>query len=180
MTRSPPGRSTRANSASTGWSRGTWTRASAQMMTSTEPSGSGSWSSAATWNSPSGTRRRAWASMSGELSIPMTWCPRLARNSAKRPGPAGGVQRHARFPVAEVLGHDRLVGREQPAARLRVVAGGLLLVGGDGADPLGEHRAVGQLLVIQEPPDLGGPGIGELPVLISGPGAQHRAAFQAE
>jgi hypothetical protein len=69
-------------------------------------------------------------------------------------GPAGGVQCHARFPVAEVLGHDRLVGREQPAARLGVVAGGLLLVGGDGADPLGEHRAVPQLLVIQQPPDL--------------------------
>ena len=60
------------HSASTGWSRCTWTRASAQMMASTEPSGSGSWSSAATWNAPWGTRRRAWASMPGELSTPIT------------------------------------------------------------------------------------------------------------
>ena len=76
-------------------------------------------------------------------------------------GPAGGVQRHARLPAVEVLGHDRLVDREQPAARLRVVAGRQLLVGGNGADPLGEHATVPQLLVIQQPPDLGQPGLSE-------------------
>ena len=56
MTRSPPGRSTRANSASAGWRSGTWTRASAQTMTSAESSRSGSRSSSATWNSPAGSR----------------------------------------------------------------------------------------------------------------------------
>ena len=89
MTRSPPGRSTRANSASTGWRSG-------------------------------------------------------------------------------VLGHDRLIGREQPAACLRVIAAGLLLVSGNGADALGEHAAVPQLLVIQQPPDLGQPGLGELAVVVPG------------
>jgi hypothetical protein len=65
-------------------------------------------------------------------------------------GPAGGVQRHARLPAAEVLGHDQLVGSEQPAAGLLVIADGLLLVGGDGTDTLGEHATVPQLLVIQQ------------------------------
>ena len=32
--------------------------------------------------------------------------------------------------------HHRLIHREQAAARLRVITAGLLLVGGDGADPL--------------------------------------------
>lgn len=54
----------------------------------------------------------------------MTWCPRLARNSAKRPVP--------------------------------------------------------QLLVIEQPPDLGQPGFGELAVMVPGPGVKQRGAFQAE
>jgi hypothetical protein len=32
-------------------------------------------------------------------------------------GPARGIQRNAGRSAAEALGHDRLVGREQPAAR---------------------------------------------------------------
>lgn len=36
----------------------------------------------------------------------------------------GGVQRHAGLPPGEELGHDRLVGREQAAARPRVIADG--------------------------------------------------------
>ena len=39
--------------------------------------------------------------------------------------------------------------REQPAARVGVIAGGLLLVAGEGADALGEHPAVPQHLVTQ-------------------------------
>jgi hypothetical protein len=109
MTRSPPGRSTRANSASTGWRSGTWTRASAQ-----------------------------------------------------------------------VLGRDWLVHREQPAGSLLVIAAGLLLVGGDGADLLDKHPAVPQLLVGQQPPDLGQPGLGEFTVMIPGPGIQERDALEAE
>jgi hypothetical protein len=49
--------------------------------------------------------------------------PALGQELGETAGPARGVQRHARLPTAEVLGHDRLVGREQPAARRRVVAG---------------------------------------------------------
>ena len=95
-------------------------------------------------------------------------------------GPACGIQRHAGDPAAEALGHDRLVGCEQPAARLRVIAGGLLLVGGHGADALGEHAAVPQLLVIKQPPDLGQPGIDEFTVMLPSPGVKQRDAFQAE
>jgi hypothetical protein len=95
-------------------------------------------------------------------------------------GPARGVQRHARNPAAQVLGHDRLVGREQPAARLRVIAGGLLPVGGHRADALGEHPPVPQLVVIQQPPDLGQPGFGELAVVVPGPRVQQRDALEAE
>ena len=95
-------------------------------------------------------------------------------------GSARGVQRHARRPAAEALGHDRLVGSEQPAHRFRVIAGGLLLVGGDGADPPGEHATVPQLLVVQQPPDLGQPGVDECAVVVPGPGVQQRDAFEAE
>jgi hypothetical protein len=62
-------------------------------------------------------------------------------------GSACGVQRHARHPAAEAPGHDRLVGREQPAPRFRVIAGGLLLAGGDGADAPGGHATVPQLQI---------------------------------
>jgi hypothetical protein len=89
----------------------------------------------------------------------MTRSPRGAARGRIRPVPAGG---------REVLGHDRLIGREQPAACLRVIAAGLLLVSGNGADALGEHAAVPQLLVIQQPPDLGQPGLGELAVVVPG------------
>jgi hypothetical protein len=97
-----------------------------------------------------------------------------------RPGCGSGVERHAGLPVAEALGHDRLVGREQPAARVRVVAGGLLLVGDDGAGALGERAAVPQLLVIKQPPDLGQPGLGEFAVVVPRPGVQRRDALEAE
>ena len=56
----------------------------------------------------------------------------------------------------------------------------MLLVGGDGADALGEHAAVPQLLVIQQPPDLSQPGIDEFAVVVPGPGVQQRDAFEAE
>ena len=117
--------------------------------------------------------------MSGELSTPMTRCPRRARNSAKRPVPQAASSATP-GPAAEVLGHDRFVGREQPAARLGVIAGGLRPVGGDGTSALGEHAAVPQLLVIQQPPDLGQPGLGEFAVVVPGPGVQQRDAFEAE
>jgi hypothetical protein len=61
--------------------------------------------------------------------------PALGQELGETAGPARGTQRHARLQGAEVVGHDRLVGREQPAARLRVLAGGPL-VGGDGGDAL--------------------------------------------
>ncbi|MGN6792267.1 MAG: hypothetical protein ACTHJW_07725 [Streptosporangiaceae bacterium] len=67
-----------------------------------------------------------------------------------------------------------------PPPRLRVIASRLLLVGEDGADPLGEYTAVPQLLVIQEHSDLGRPGIGKCAVVVSGPGGQQRDAFEAE
>jgi hypothetical protein len=95
-------------------------------------------------------------------------------------GPAGGVQRHARLPARQILGHDRLVSGEQPAARVRVIAGRQLLVGQHGADPLGEYAAVPQLLVIKQAPDLSQPGISEGSVVVSGPGVQQRDAFEAE
>jgi hypothetical protein len=109
-----------------------------------------------------------------------TWTRASARELGEAAGHAGGVQCHAGCPAAEALGHDRLVGRGQPAASPRVIAGGLLLVGGDGADAPGEHRAILQHLVIQQPPDLGQPGIGELTVVIPGPGVQQRHALEAE
>jgi hypothetical protein len=62
--------------------------------------------------------------MSGELSTPMTRCPRLARNSANRPVP--------------------------------------------------------QLLITQQLPDLGQPGVGECAVVVPGPGVQQRDAFEPE
>jgi hypothetical protein len=55
-----------------------------------------------------------------------------------------------------------------------------LLVGEDGADPLGEYAAVSQLLIIQQPPDLGQPDVGERAVVVSGPAVQQRDAFEAE
>jgi len=76
--------------------------------------------------------------------------------------------------------HDRLVHREQATARLRGIACRPLAVGGDRADPLGQHAAAAQLLVIEQPPDLGQPGIGEGAVVIPGPGVQQRDAFEAE
>ena len=106
--------------------------------------------------------------------------PAPSQELGESPGPAGGVQRHARLPAGEVLSYDRLVGREQPAARLRVVAGRHLLVDGGGADLLNQHAAVPQLLVIQQPPDLGQPGLGERAVVVSGPGVQQRDALEAE
>ena len=95
-------------------------------------------------------------------------------------GPAGGVQGHARLPAAEVLGDDRLVGREQAAARIGVIAGRLLLVGGDGADARRSYAAAAQALIVQQPPDLGQPGLGERAVVLSGPGVEQRDALQAE
>lgn len=106
--------------------------------------------------------------------------PALGEELGETAGPACGVQRDARSPAAEVLGHDRLVDSEQPAARVRVIAGGMLLVGGDGADALGEHAMVPQLLVIQQPPDLRQPGVDEFAVVVPGPGIQQRDAFEAE
>lgn len=53
-------------------------------------------------------------------------------------------------------------------------------VGDHRADALGEHRAVTQILIIQQPPDLGQPGFGECAVVIPDPGIQQRDAFQAE
>src|SRR5258708_34301757 len=99
--------------------------------------------------------------MCGELSTPMTWCPRLVRNSANRPVPHAASSATARLPAGKVLSYDRLVGREQPAASIRVVAGRYLLVDGGGADLLNQHAAVPQPLVIQQPPDLGQPGLTE-------------------
>ncbi len=106
--------------------------------------------------------------------------PALSEELGEPPGSACGVQRHARLPAADVLSYHRLVGGEQSAARLRVIAGGLLLVGSDGADPLCEYAAVPQLVVVQQPPDLGQPGIGEFAVVVSGPGVKQRDAFEAE
>ena len=40
--------------------------------------------------------------------------------------------------------------------------------------------AIIQRLVIQQPPDLGQPGVGECAVAVSGPGVQQRDAFEAE
>jgi hypothetical protein len=75
-------------------------------------------------------------------------------------------------------------GRQQLApptgGRLGVIVGGLLPVGGDGADALGVHAAVPQLLVIQQPPDLCQPGVSKCAVVVSRPGVQQRDAFQAE
>ena len=65
--------------------------------------------------------------------------PPPGEDLGEAPGPASGVQGHARLPAVEEFGHDRLVDREQPAARMLVVTGGVLLVGGDGADLLGMH-----------------------------------------
>jgi len=45
---------------------------------------------------------------------------------------------------------------------------------------VGEHATVPQLLVIQQPPDLGQPGIDEFAVVAPGPGIQQRNAFEAE
>jgi len=45
-----------------------------------------------------------------------------------------------------------------------------LLVGQDGADALGDYAAVSQLLVIEQPPDLGQPGVGECAVVVPSPG----------
>jgi hypothetical protein len=59
------------------------------------------------------------------------------------------------------------------------IAGGLLLVGGDGADALGALAAVPQLLARQRPPELGQPGAGECAVVVLGPGLQQRDAFGA-
>jgi hypothetical protein len=44
----------------------------------------------------------------------------------------------------------------------------------------GRHAAVSQLLVIQEPSDLGQPGVGECPAMVPGPGVKQRDAFEAE
>jgi hypothetical protein len=115
--------------------------------------------------------------MSGELSTPV---PALSQELGETPGPARGVQRHARRPAGEIFSYYRLVGSEQPAARLRVIAGRHLRVDGDGADPLNQHAAVPQLLVIQQPPDLRQPGVGEGAVVVPGPGVQQRDAFDAE
>jgi len=106
--------------------------------------------------------------------------PAAGEEPGEAPGPAGGVQGHAGLPAVEVFGHDRLVDREQPAARVLVVAGGVLLVGGDGADLLGEHTTAAQLLVIEQPPDLGQPGFSECAVVISSPGVKQRDAFESE
>ena len=106
--------------------------------------------------------------------------PASGKELGEAASPAGGVQRHARLPTTQVLGHDRLVGGEQPAAGLCIIAGRLLLVSEDGADPLGEHAAVLQLFVIQELSDLGQPAVGERPVVVSGPGVQQCDALEAE
>ena len=50
----------------------------------------------------------------------------------------------------------------------------------DSRTTLGEYAAVPQRLVIQQPPDLGQPGIGEFAVVVPGPGIQQRDAFEAE
>jgi len=118
--------------------------------------------------------------MSAELSTPMTRCPHLARNSANRPVPHAASSATPSSPAGEVLSHYRLVGSKQPAASLRVVAGRHLLVNGGGADLLNQHAAVPQLLVIQQPPDLGQPGLRECAVVVSGPGVQQRDALEAE
>ena len=96
--------------------------------------------------------------------------PAPGKECGEPSGAACGVQRHARPPAAEVLGHDRLVDSEQSAARFGVVAGGLLLVGGDSADALGDYRAALQLVVVQQAPDLGQPGVDERAVVFPGPG----------
>jgi hypothetical protein len=56
----------------------------------------------------------------------------------------------------------------------------LLLVGEDGADAFSEDAAVPQLLVSQQPPDLGQPGIGECAAVVTGPAVQQRDALEAE
>jgi hypothetical protein len=63
----------------------------------------------------------------------------LGEELGETAGPARGVQRHAGLATSEALCHDRLVGGKQTAACVCVIPGELLLVGGDGADPLGEH-----------------------------------------
>jgi hypothetical protein len=55
-----------------------------------------------------------------------------------------------------------------------------LLVGEDCTDPPGGYAAVSQLLIIQQPPYLGQPGVGECAVVIPSPGVQQRDAFEAE
>ena len=80
----------------------------------------------------------------------------------------------------EVIGHDRPIDSKQPAARFGVVAGGLLPVGGDGADALGDYGTVLQLVVLHQPPDLGQPGVDKRTVVVSGPGVQQRDAFEAD
>jgi hypothetical protein len=106
--------------------------------------------------------------------------PALGEELGEAAGPAGGVQRHAGLPAAQVLGDDRLVDGEQPAARLGVIAGRLLPVGQDGADAVGGYTSVPQLLVIEQPPDLGQPGVGEGAVMVPSPGVQQCDAFEAE
>src|SRR6516225_6098149 len=69
---------------------------------------------------------------------------------------------------------------EQVSAGYDAEAGGHLLVDGRGADLLNQHAAVPQLLVIQQPPDLGQPGLREGAVVVSGPGVQQRDALQAD
>lgn len=93
----------------------------------------------AIWNPPTGMGEHGGGAVDADDLMPAS-----GEELGETAGPACGVQRHTGFPALEVLGHDRLVDSEQPAARVLVIAGGMLLVGSDGADTLGEYATLPQ------------------------------------
>src|SRR5262245_15707572 len=83
----PPGRTTRANSATTGPTSGTWESASEHTTTSTDASSTGRARRSPTRKSPPGTLASARASIVRLASTPMTSKPRSARWRLCRPVP---------------------------------------------------------------------------------------------
>jgi len=172
----PPGRSTRANSVITGSSEGRCARARAQTTMSTEVTGSGSWVKSPDSKRASGTRRRANANMSGELSTPMTWCP-PSETLGESSGATGSIQGHTGGQPVDDAIDERLIHVEQPL-RLVIARRPLLITvdrcpaGGGDSRVRTEHGVVEKLSHLAEPAP------GKRLVKVPGPPPQQRQAFQ--
>lgn len=151
----PPGRSTRANSVITGSSEGRCARARAQTTMSTEVTGSGSWVKSPDSKRASGTRRRANANMTGELSTPMTWCP-PSETLGESSGATGSIQGHTGGQPVDDAIDERLIHVEQPV-RLVIARRPLLITvdrcpaGGGDSRVRTEHGVVEKLSHLAEP-----------------------------